>query len=215
MSHVGCHYDLEVDGRPMRIVCIGQEYGQSVSCVDLKERYQMISKYAPRNFNDRSKHMGGVTSTLRLLLGREPGLDKEGEQLFPGTHIFDGFALVNYLLCSVLKERRDPSEKGGGKGNSSATMKRKCIRHLMKTLEILEPTVIVVHGKGVSKWLANKRLLLGENCLRTMRVNESWTDALVFEHPSSPGKGSWGVSTNSRYLRECVTPVINSYLRKR
>lgn len=50
--------------------------------------------------------MRGTSSTLRLLLGREPGDDEEGERLLDG-HIFGGFALVNYLLCMALKKPRN------------------------------------------------------------------------------------------------------------
>ena len=49
--------------------------------------------------------MRGTTLPRRLLLGREPGTDAEGERLLDG-HIFDGFALVNFLLCSALKQER-------------------------------------------------------------------------------------------------------------
>lgn len=87
-----------------------------------------------------------MTSTLRLLLGRETGDDKAGEWLF-GDHIFDGFALVNYLLCTVLKDPRSEEAHGGGKGYSSPAMRHNCAHHFLRTMEILEPTVIVVHGR--------------------------------------------------------------------
>ena len=214
MSHVGCHYDLEVDSRPMRIVFLGQEYGKTLRCVDLEQRSQMLSDYA-ENYGNRSTHMRGVTSTLRLLLGREPGLDQEGEQLVPGAHIFEGFALVNYLLCTALKKSRDPSKIGGGKGYSSSAMQRNCARHLKATLEILEPTVIVVHGQKVRNWMVKNLSLEPRNSPEVMRINSNWVDVLTFDHPSAGGKsGYWGNSVNSRYLKEYVVPTVKSYLSK-
>ena len=37
--------------------------------------------------------MKGTTTILRLLFGREAGVDREGEQLFRGSHIFTPPAL--------------------------------------------------------------------------------------------------------------------------
>lgn len=214
MSYVGRHYDLEVDNRPTRIVFMGQEYGQAFECVDLKCRYDMIEDSALEGFKKRNNHMRGVTSTLRLLLGREPGLDEEGEQLLPDTHIFDGFALVNYLLCSALAKPRKKSQKGGGNGRSTAKMQRNCMRHLMATLEILDPTVIVVHGKTVCRWMTARKLLFGDGSTRRMEINGSWTDVLVFTHPSARGKhGSWGQSTESFCLKENIAPTVKEYLQ--
>ena len=193
MSHLGRHYDLEIDGRPTRIVIMGVHYGQPRECVDLEERREMISERAQQGFSERNPHMAGVTSTLRLLLGRELGTDEEGEKLMQNAHIFDGFALVNYLLCSALKEPRDPSQKGGGKAHSSSAMRRNCSRHLKKTLEILDPTLIVVHGLGVRDWMLKNQLLAHGKSPGEMQVNKNRVDVLIFTHPSAGGKyGYWG-----------------------
>ena len=103
MSYVGQHYDLTVDGRELRIVVVGQEYGSWDRCVDLEGRTRMIDRSRARRFKGRNPHMQGTTSLLRLLLGRHTGRDWEGEVLrfadaLPVGHIFDGFALVNFLL---------------------------------------------------------------------------------------------------------------------
>ncbi|MDE2719294.1 hypothetical protein [Candidatus Palauibacter polyketidifaciens] len=42
MSHVGKHYDLLVDDQELRMVVVGQEYGQAFSRVDLEARTSMI-----------------------------------------------------------------------------------------------------------------------------------------------------------------------------
>lgn len=214
MSHLGRHYDLEVDGPPMRIAILGVHYGQPRECVDLEERSEMILDRAQQIFGKRNPHMAGVTSTLRLLFGHGLGVDGEGEKLKQNAHIFDGFALVNYLLCSVLEEPRDLSKKGGGKARSSVAMQRSCSRHLKSTLEILDPTLIVVHGQGVRNWMVKYRLLEPGNSPERTRINGNCVDVLTFDHPSAPGKGYWGRSIKSSYLKEIVAPHINAYLRR-
>ena len=77
MSHVGKHYDLLVDDQELRIVVVGQEYGQAFSQVDLEGRTSMIDGSASEGFGRRNPHMRGTTSILRLLLGGEPGTDVE------------------------------------------------------------------------------------------------------------------------------------------
>ena len=208
MSHVGRHYDLEMDGRSMRIAILGQEYGQACERVDLQEPSEMIARSARKRFKDRNPHMQGVTSTLRLLLGRKPGEDNEGERLLDDVHVFDGFALVNYLLCTALKEPRSGGEKGAGTGNSSGVMQRNCARHFRKTMEILEPTVIVAHGVALRQWMANPELP------ERLQINGNWVDVLTFVHPSAPGKGFWGRGLGAQpYLAETVTSRIEAFLR--
>ena len=157
MSHIGKHYDLLVDGRELRIVVVGQEYGQNLTGIDLAGRTAMIDGAANGGFRGRNKHMRGTTSILRLLLGRPLGTDHKGERLFAGdqrtAHVFDGFALVNALLCSAVK--KPPVGRNAGKGASSRLMRRNCARHFRRTMEILEPTAIVAEGQGVRSWIGD------------------------------------------------------------
>ena len=216
MSHVGRHYDLEVDGRAMRVVVLGQEYGQARECVDLAGRSEMLARSAAAGFRGRNPHMKGVTSTMRLLLGRELGEDEEGERLFDG-HIFDGCAQVNYLHCTALAKPRSRNAHGGGRGNSSLVMQRNCAPHFLRTMEILEPTVIVVHGLGLRRWMANALPLLpkGETA-EVAEIAGRPVDLLTFTHPSAGGhSGWWGTTPRTRYLNEAVAPAIQGYLRRR
>ena len=54
--------------------------------------------------------MRGTTSALRALFGNGLGTDRGGEYVEPVNgrrfHIFDGFALVNRLLCSASPTNR-------------------------------------------------------------------------------------------------------------
>ena len=213
LSHIGNYFDLEVDGHPTRIVLVGQEYGHAPAKVDLKARSIKIGDSAQAGFQGRNPHMKGTTSLLRLLLGREPGIDANGERLMDG-HIFDGFALVNYLLCTALKEPRNEDAHGGGKGHSSSTMNRNCGRHFLRTLEILDPTVIVVQGKGVRQWLASTLFLPRRGpTAEIVDIAGKPVDLLTFNHPSAGGSAGWrGNSPQSRYLRETVAPVIKTFL---
>jgi uracil-DNA glycosylase len=220
LSHVGAHYDLEIDDRPVRIVFAGQEYGHAPSRVGLEERSKMIAEVGTERFLSvrRNPHMRGTASTLRLLFGREPGSDDEGERLIDGVHIFEGFALVNYLLCSATKEPRDEigeDFRGAAKGNSSPTMRRNCQDHFVRTLEILEPTVIVVQGQGVRQWMAKGLGLPPRGPTREQAlIGGQPVDLLTFDHPSAPGKsGWWGRSPYSKYLTETVAPAIKAYVR--
>ena len=213
MNHVGGHYDLEVEGRAMRIVVLGQEYGQARECVDLAGRSEMLADSARAGFRGRNPHMKGVTSTMRLLLGREPGEDAEGERLFDG-HIFDGCAQVNYLLCTALEKPRSRDAHGGGRGNSSLAMQRNCAPHFLRTMEILQPTVIVVHGLALRRWLANALPLPPEGgTAEQVEIAGRPVDLLTFTHPSAGGQsGWWGTTPRTRYLRETVAPAIRDYL---
>ena len=219
MSHVGKHYDLLVGGQELRIVVVGQEYGQKRTGVDLEGRTAMIDGSAGKGFQGRNPHMRGTTSILRLLLDRCPGTDDEGERLFgedKGTaHIFDGFALVNALLCSAVKK---PPEGGkAGKGASSPLMRKNCARHFRRTMEILEPTVIVAEGQGVWSWIGGPlglgskptSVYEGPAILEVARIAGERVDILTFNHPSAGGQSAWwGRLIDSPYLKEVVEPTI-------
>ena len=154
---------------------------------------------------------------LRLLLDRRPG--DEGERLFgedKGTaHIFDGFALVNALLCSAVKK---PPEGGkAGKGASSRLMRNNCARHFCRTMEILEPTVIVAEGQGVRSWIGGPlglgskptSVYEGPAIPEVARIAGERVDILTFNHPSAGGQSAWwGKSIGSRYLKEVFEPTI-------
>lgn len=209
LPHVGRYYDLEIEGFPTRVVIVGQEYGTGERLVELSRRSSMIGDSARSGFRRRNPHMKGTTSQLRLLLGREIGDDGEGERLLDG-HVFDGFALVNYLLCSSLKEARGEFAGGAGKGDSSPTMRQNCGEHFVRTLEILQPTLILVQGQGVRRWIgAALRLPATGQIAERASVGEREIDVLTFDHPSAGGRsGYWGNSTRSQYLVDVVQPAI-------
>ncbi len=179
----------------------------------------MIATSAQDGFKRRNSHMRGVTSTLRLLLERETGDDEAGECLFD-AHIFDGFALVNYLLCTALKDPRRKESLGGGKRYSSPIMRHNCAHHFLRTMEILEPTVIVVHGRTLrDKWLPKAKALQltkERKTTETVKIAGRPVDLLTFNHPSAGGNSAWwGRSPHSPYLKEAVAPAIKTFLTQR
>ena len=182
----------------------------------------MIDGSASEGFRGRNPHMQGTTSILRLLLGRHLGTDAEGERLFGDdattAHIFDGFALVNALLCSALND--PPAGTGAGKGASSPLMRRNCARHFHRTMEILEPTVVVAEGQGVRTWISGPLGLgskpvpryAGPGIPEVARVAGKRVDILTFNHPSAPGRSAWwGRSPDSKYLKQVVEPTIGRW----
>jgi len=148
LSHVGRHYDLAIGGHPLRVVVTGPEYAQAVESVKLEHRYEMIhGRSGLGGFSARSTHMRGTTFALRLLLLLRGAInDPDDEWLAPAVgdrfHLFDAFALVNALLCSAI----DPATLGG---RSTPEMQLNCLRHFVATLDILEPTVVVLQGQSI------------------------------------------------------------------
>lgn len=214
LSHVGEHYDLWDGDRPLRIVLVGQEYGHGPGRVGLDSRRLMVLRDSGtgRTFSGggsypaRNPHMRGTTQVLRMLLGGEPGADREGEfvELASGerAHAFDCFALVNVLLCSA-------TETGTTIGVSSATMRRNCLPHFEATLRVLDPTVVVLQGSGVTDWtssLFEPSERVGEHLWR-FQWGERPTYLARFSHPTARGSLRWS-NLDSPYLRDAVVPTL-------
>jgi hypothetical protein len=216
LSHVGRHFDLKLDERPLRIVVVGQEYGGTRTSITLQERYEEMhdtSGLARRYYADsehpaRNPHMRGTTSALRVILGRGLGADWEGEfvQAAEGErfHVFDAFALVNALLCGAHPIR-------GTQGRSTKVMRRNCIRHFAATMEILEPTLMVLQGMGVQNWIGPVLGMMDDRTEHLAEASLAGHRVLVcrFSHPSAPDRRiRWGDRLDAPYLREVVEPTL-------
>jgi hypothetical protein len=219
LHHVGAHYDLTADGRPLRIVVVGQEYGNGPRGVPRAARTLDIVRgtgYQKRFRTDglheaRNPHMKGTTSVLRLLLGRPPGSDYEGELLRLGevdVHLFEAFALTNFLLCSAIP--LGESDTGSKRGKSTPTMQRNCAAHFREAMRILEPTVIVAQGKGVREWMARVVESARPVAPNVERVSVVGRECLVasFTHPSVPSADNWGTDERRPYLNKVVAPAV-------
>lgn len=220
LHHIGGHYDAYIDERPFRVVIVGQEYGHPPAMVSLDSREEMIMRsglehrfVAQDGLPGRNPHMKGTTSLLRLLYGRPPGDDYEGEWVTTTDgvriHLFEAFALVNYLICSATPE-------GSSRGQSTRLMKTNCARHFRSVLELLQPTVLVCQGKGFSSWVV-KALGVGrveaQDRVFHFELGGVRGVGAILNHPSTPNwVHSWG-SLRAPYLREMVLPTVNEIRR--
>lgn len=211
LSHVGHHYDLRLDGRPLRILVVAMETGRSRENVGLDERRAEVMASAALAFPARNPHMRGVASALRLAVGREPGPDRDGELLrlpgrFRSVHLFDAYAMANLRLCSA-------TVAGSAKSLGNPTMSRNCLPHLSATIRILQPTLCIVQGVEVHRTLATvmtNRQRLGSH-LERARI--AGVDTLVagFTHPSAMRlTDHWGRLTSAPYLTGTVVPTLRA-----
>ncbi len=223
LSHVGRHYDLTIRARPMRVVVVGQEVGsQGLRHITLEERYaSLVWSAHKRRFvtkgkrKGRNPHMRGTTLALRVAFGLDVATDHKGEYLTidgEPVHIFDCFALVNRLLCAS-------HVKGTSNGKPSQTMLDNCERHFRSTIEILEPTIVIIQGLKV--W-QNSRRVFGrvrklEDHLFEGEINGKDAMLCTFTHPSAWGSQRWD-SPSGAYFQTIVEPTlrraVNSIARR-
>jgi hypothetical protein len=219
MSHVGRRYDLRLGGKPLRVVVVGQEApGEKLS---MEQRYRAVHDlsglekryYKDAEHENRNPHMRGTTSALRVIFGKGLGHDSAGEWVHPENgrpfHIFDGFALVNRLLCFA-------GPPGTSQGRSTRTMQHNCGTHLSSTLEALEPTILVLQGKTATTWTDT-------GLVRPRRYTPNLSEAYLngkrvlvceFSHPSAREPHRWGANLDAPYLIDVVQPTLRSAVRK-
>jgi uracil-DNA glycosylase len=208
MSHVGGRFDLRIDGRPLRVVVVGQESGwikdtesnQTGRRVTLAQRRADIAEgsglncryYAHDGYPAGNPHMRGTTSALPVIFGGAPGEDFKGEWVAPASgrafHLFDGFALVNLLLCSA-------SPAGAlSQGASTRRMRANCREHFKATLAMLEPTLVVVQGRlaADNTTAVLRRTTVTSNHLYESELAGAPVLVAVFSHPSARGDARWG-----------------------
>jgi uracil-DNA glycosylase len=219
LHHIGKYYDLAVDDKPFRIVVVGQAYGHAPARVTMEQRYQMIvvetgekkAFGAGGGLPARNPHMRGTTSLLRLLFGIQLGTDHASEyiQLSNGEkcHIFDAFSLVNYLLCSAVPKGGSTTDK------STPTMRQNCRGHFRQTLEILEPTMVVVQGIGfwslVRKSFDRVEPIDKVQPLYRSQLGRREFLTAAFSHPSArDSQYGWGANDHTPYLIETVVPTV-------
>ena len=211
LSHVGNHFDLVREGRPIRVVVVGQERGGQHASITLPERStEVLGSGLSRRFiaekghKKRNPHMLGTTLALKTIFDLPQDTDHSSEFIDEGgkkIHIFDCFALVNRLLCAAHLGRTN--------GKPTSTMFKNCEDHFRATLEILEPTIVIIQGIKVWSWSQNvlppvkKR---GQN-LFECELNGSPVMVATFTHPSSWGPDRWD-STSSQYFRRVVRPTL-------
>lgn len=211
----GTHYDLTVDEQPLRIVIVGQESGSGLAHTTMAQRQAAIAHTATEqrfvaapDHSARTQHMKGIADLLRLLFGNGLGTNYADEfiPLTDGSavHLLHCFTLVNYLLCSAHSTKRSK------RGESTATMRRNCNEHFRATLEILEPTVIIVEGKAM--WPNVRRtfdtLTPRNGAIYQGSIGKQTMVVISFTHPSSMHPHNWGINAETPYLLKTVVPTI-------
>lgn len=199
LSYVGPHYDLRCGGRELRLLVVAMENGGPPGHVTLDERSRQVRTRIRDSFSSRNPHMRGVTLALQLAFGRPLGTS-DGEWL-PSTigpiHILDGYAMANLLLCSAV-------DAGTTTSKATHTMRANCVEHLVKTIEILEPTLIISQGKTVEPTLrAAFESDEVDDRLWRARCADSEFVWVPLHHPTR----NWE-SPNRDYFKEVVAPAI-------
>ena len=213
LHHLGRFYDLLCDGVPLRVAVVGQEYGEGPSRFNSQARYKTIMHsglncrfHAEGDYESRNPHMRGTTSALRLLFGVPLGADHEREFLQidrERVHLFDVFALINYLLCSAVD--------GNTRGLATPTMMKNCQSHFREALRILEPSVIIVQGKKFWPRIQSTfdSVEHREHEVYAARLGTLSTLVASFHtHPSARYPHNWGMNDKTPYLLGTVAPSI-------
>ena len=133
------------------------------------------------------------------------------------THLFDCFALVNFLPCSAVPSesaRNEATPLRGRPGRSTPTMQRNCTRHFIPPIEVLDPTVIVVQGRGVLTWMKSAFNTLSDETVQAVWMNGRECHVLAFTHPSAKGSSNWGINDRTPYLLGVVVPSVQKIIRQ-
>jgi len=214
LHHIGQCYDISADGMPLRVMIVGQEYGEPPPRVSCEARHEMIMSTginyrftAGAGHKARNPHMKGTTSVLRLLFGIPLGTDFDSEFIAVDgerRHIFEAFALVNYLLCSAV------SEETKSRGLATPEMKKNCLKNFRVALEILEPSVVIVQGKGYWHSVQNAFDAVTHEAHEIYRakLGSMQTLVAVLAHPSAFFPHNWGVNDHTPYLLSTVVTSV-------
>lgn len=216
---VGDCYDLRTaDDVPLRVLIVPMEAGGGKTYFSVEGRTEKVRESGRLPFQERNAHMKGVTLAVRLALGLPyedqngaPLIDPETERVIftdgKDAHLFDCFAMANLLLCSAVLK------KGSQKSLATAVMRENCIRHLLKTIEILRPTLVISQGWG------ELRNTLRENFTVERRFRADLADCYLAESDLDGHPFVWVAlwhptrfwsTINRTMFQETVIPAIKS-----
>ena len=185
--------------------------GREPRFVDVKTRTADVRLSSEMTFKERNPHMRGVTLALQLVFGLPAGGSEwltlaNGEQV----HLFGAYAMTNLLMCSSVAKKDSQSSK------STATMRQSCALHLARTVDILEPTLVISQGWGLvdTLWEAfgvtrQVDLELGQCYLTYCDLDGHPFVWLALYHPTR----FWS-SSNQTYFKETVSPAIKEARRR-
>lgn len=191
----------EVAGKGKALTTMAERYANVHDGSGLTRRFD-----GDRDHKRRNPHMRGTTLALRTI-SPQASSDHASEFLeVNGTpvHMFDCFALVNRLLCAAHLT-------GTSTRKPTKTMLSNCERYFRATLEILQPTIVVI--QGINVWRRSQDLLVpirqrGRNLFECdLSGNRVMVGA--FTHPSAWGADRWD-SPTSQYFKEVVRPSLET-----
>jgi len=215
MPHFGDYFSLRTDhGAPVRVVVMGQERGvprerdervgaRGASAVTVAERTKYVEGFRPRGVRKPNSHINGTVFGLAAVFGNtgdEEYIIVDGQRV----HVLDAFVLTNSTLCSAV-------DKSTGRAKASPQMKDACVRHARATLEILDPTVLIVQG-GAARAAVEAALgctLRNEQPI-ALRPDGAAT-AILLPHPTSQGATNWSGSGRT-YFSRTVVPLLRQLI---
>jgi hypothetical protein len=221
MPCMGDYYSLvDENGRPRRIVVMGQERGVAKSAsaaavgargtpaVSVADRSRAIQSY--RGSRRATTHINGTVYGLVTALGEDPYTGNETVSVdgHP-VHVLDAFVLTNSTLCSAIAK--------DGKGQATSEMKRHCAAHARRMMNIWEPTCLI--GQGKAAWQSIESALhvaVKPDQLSAVRIGATNCTVATLYHPTSQRAGArstnWS-SANREYFRKTVVQLLQATIR--
>jgi len=211
---VGPYYDLStLVGVPHRVLIVPMEVGggrdkvtgEEPKFADVEGRTAGVHRSSLLAFSERNAHMQGVTLALQLAFGLPVGGPERLSLANGGSvHVFDAFAMTNLLMCSSVAKEDSQSSK------STATMRKSCATHLVETVGILQPTLVISQGWGLVDTLRDALGVTHTVDLGLEKCYLSYCDLdgqrfvwLALYHPTR----FWS-SPNQTYFKETVAPAM-------
>jgi hypothetical protein len=139
LAHIGENYDVVIDGKELRILFVGKDYGWGRS--ELKERQTEIQTYS----GEPNSHYKGVIKVLMEVFQERCESDS-------WRHLLWRMAQTNATRCTAPRD--DQTGKPLMKSNITHTMRTHCWSHFRKELELLEPTLIWFHDADAQSFFS-------------------------------------------------------------
>ena len=147
LPHVGINYAMKRNGNPFRIAIFGIEPGArglgDSGNWDMKIKREITEEFNEKPYTRFNPHMKGTLHTLQLLFGLPVDGDSREIEIDGGRKckIFDAFCLSNARLYRETSEKSSESA-----GPIADEIWKNCKRHFKKTIEILQPQIVILQG---------------------------------------------------------------------
>ncbi len=200
-TSVSPHYDTAIDGVPFRVLIVPMETGRTRERVQLTERTEEVQALIPKPYKKWNPHMRGVGYAQRLAYGIPLAYDDERMWLDTNNgrvHLLDSYAMANLALCSAVL-------KGKTTSKCTNTIKNNCLPHLVATMDILEPTLVISQGAKLPEHLNREFNTLERHTpnLATCKLNGRVFIWVSLYHPTR--NWEW---LSREYLHDTVVPAI-------